>query len=127
MRRLVPIAAGLALALSACGLEERDDFLVGRPCDRSVETPCDEGQVCLPHEIRDGVFDAFRCRDGTSFEPSGGQPAPLAYCDEEAGLVCPDGLVCNADRIRLDAGVRRRVCKRPDDPFAPPLDAGPEW
>jgi len=114
-------------ALSGCGLSERADFLVGRQCDPTAATPCDEAQSCLPHRYADGELDEFRCRDRASFEPRGGQEAPLAYCDEAEGYLCPGDLVCNADRIRLDAGFRPRVCKPDGDPFAPPLDAGPSW
>lgn len=126
MRRAAVLAV---VVLAACGLEERDDFLIGRQCDLAADQPCDEGQVCLPHAYTEGRLTEPRCRDRASFEPIAGRPAPLAYCDEAQGYVCPAGLVCNADRIRLDAGYRAKVCKRPrpEDPFAPPLDAGPSW
>ena len=118
---------GLALLLGACALQERSDYLVGRPCDRGVADSCDPGQVCLPHAVTRGAYTAYRCRSAASFEPIDGQEAPLAYCSQEDDLWCPDGLECNADRIREDAGYRLSVCKRPGDPFAPPLDAGPGW
>lgn len=121
------ILAGLALVMGACGLHERSDFLVGRECDPSAAKACDMGQACLPHEYTGGAPDRFRCRDALSFEALAGQEPPLAYCDESLGYLCPGALVCNADRIRLDAGYRLKVCKRADDAFAPPLDAGPSW
>lgn len=126
MRFTVAGLCGLLLA-GGCGLEERGDFLVGRQCDPTAAEPCDPAQACLPHRFREGALDEFRCRDLASFEERAGQPAPLAYCDEGEGYVCPGDLVCNADRIRFDAGYRPRVCKPSGDPFAPPLDAGPSW
>jgi hypothetical protein len=116
-----------ALLLAGCALQERDDYLIGRPCDPGLGEACDPGQVCLPHAVTNGMYTAHRCRSAASFEPVGGQEAPLAYCDEAAGFVCPAGLECNADRIRQDGGYRLTVCKRPGDPFAPPLDGGPAW
>lgn len=120
--------AGLLLvALGAgCGLQERSDYLVGRQCDPDVAADCDDRQVCLPHAIRNELLVRFRCRDAASFGSLAGQEPPLAYCDEQR-YFCPEGLVCNADRIRVDAGQRPKVCKRLDDAFAPPLDAGPRW
>lgn len=105
----------LVLLASACGLEEREDFLIGRQCSQSDPASCDEGQKCLAHDPRPADY---RCRDRASFELIDGQEPPLAYCatDDE----CPEDLVCNADRIRLDGGLRPLVCKRPDDVFAPP-------
>ena len=100
----------------ACGIEERSDFLIGRQCDPSNNL-CDPGQACLPHDPR---MSDFRCRDRASFDPINGQEPPLAYCNAE--IACPGDLVCNADRIRTDAGRRPLVCKRPDDVFAPPLE-----
>jgi hypothetical protein len=108
----------IALAFAACGLEERSDFLIGRQCDRNGED-CDPGQECLPHQSDPSLQD-FRCRDRASFEPIEGQDPPLAYCN--ADITCPGDLVCNADRIRVDGGLRPLVCKRPDDVFAPPLE-----
>ncbi len=128
---LLPRCRGLLLAWVAmvgCGLQERSDYLIGRQCDPETPADCDEGQVCLPHQIADRtlMLVRFRCRDAASFESLAGQEPPLAYCDDEQ-YVCPAGLVCNADRIRVDGGLRPRVCKQPDDAFAPPLDAGPDW
>ena len=87
----------LALLAVGCGLEERDDFLVGRECQPQAETPCDDRQACLPHLIERGVLKEFRCRDVASFEPIEGRPAPLAFCAEAKDLLCPGDLVCNAD------------------------------
>jgi hypothetical protein len=127
VRACFTAAAMLAFACSlaslvACSLEERADFLIGREC--SADDGCDEGQKCLPHAYFDGDFHDFRCRDRASFEPIEGREAPLAYCDAERDLICPAGLVCNADRVRQDAAIRRMVCKHPDDVFSPPLDGG---
>jgi hypothetical protein len=108
----------------ACSLEERGDFLIGRECDENDPASCDPGQKCLPHKYRDGEYLDFRCRDFASFEPLQGREAPLALCDDQRGYICPSGLVCNADRVRQDAGTRRLVCKHPDDVFSPPLDGG---
>lgn len=109
--------------LPACALEERTDFLVGRACEQTTVTGCDPGQSCLPHALdREGYTD-YRCRDRASFEPIGGREAPLAYCDDDKWR-CPGNLVCNADRVRVDATTRRRVCKRADDIFSPPIDGG---
>lgn len=123
-----PARLGLALLLlpllGACSLEERADFMIGRECDRNDPRGCDTGQRCLPHVYNGEMMDDFRCRDRASFEPIGRRDAPLAYCDPSAGLTCPGDLVCNADRVRIDSGIRRLVCKRPDDIFAPPLDGG---
>ena len=124
MRGLVLILALLSAA--GCGLNERDDYLVGRPCTPGVADVCDEGQVCLPHEWSADGPGAYRCRSAASFQQVGNEEAPLAYCDDTM-FFCPAGLVCNADRIREDAGFRQRVCKLAGDPFAPPLDAGPSW
>ena len=106
----------ILLLVAACGIQERNDFLIGRQCDPS-DNRCDPGQACLPHEPD---LTDYRCRDRESFEPINGQEPPLAYCNAE--IECPDDLVCNADRIRLDGGRRPLVCKRPDDVFAPPLE-----
>lgn len=125
-----PAAAATLLALasvSACSLEERSDYLIGRSCAVDLVESCDQGQVCLPHEIitQTGELADWRCRDAQSFEPVQGREPPLAYCGGKRAVKCPEGLVCNADRIRaFDGGVRRFVCQRPDNPFAPPLDAG---
>lgn len=121
MRRLLWIAG---LLMSGCALEERPDFLIGRVCSMDDPQSCDSGQKCLPHEASGTELQEFRCRDKASFEPIEGRDAPLAFCDESKGITCPEGLVCNADRIRLDATVRRLVCKFPDDVFAPPYDGG---
>ena len=119
------IGAFVLVLAAGCGLSERGDFLVGRQCDPTNGSSCDEGQACLPHSVVEGDLDEFRCRSAASFDPVRGVEAPLAYCNEE--YECPAPLVCNADRIRVDGGFRRTVCKRDDDPFAPPLDAGPAW
>ncbi len=116
-----------ASMLWGCGLKERDDYLIGRECDPTAAQPCDPEQVCLPHDYSVGAPDRFRCRDEASFTASAGQEPPLAYCDEALGYLCPGDLVCNADRIRLDAGYRLTVCQRADATFAPPRDAGPSW
>lgn len=119
-------AAGVWLLLlqAGCGLSERDDFLVGRSCVPVEPTGCDEQQVCLPHSYAaSGPMD-FRCRDAASFALRDGREAPLAFCDQEEGLLCPEGIPCGAGRIRDDAGLRRTVCKRPDDTFGPPADLG---
>jgi hypothetical protein len=109
--------------LSACSLEERADFLIGRTCDPKVPLACDPGEVCLPHAVVNHSFADFRCRDRASFEQLNGQDAPLAYCDG-VDLVCPSGTVCNADRIRnLDGGLRPLVCQLPNGVLGPPLDA----
>lgn len=115
----------LLVLLASCGLEERDDFLIGRTCVANTPMPCDEGQSCLPHAIVDGTFDKFRCRDFASFDRIAGLGAPpLAYCDE-LRHPCPEGLVCRPDRIRVGEGTRQNVCKSPDDVFIPPnFDAG---
>lgn len=118
------VVAGLLAGLAACSLEERADFLIGRICNREDPRSCDEGQECLPHTASGPDLDDFRCRDLASFAPIEGREAPLAYCDPEDGITCPAGLVCNADRVRLDATTRRLVCKPPDDVFAPPWDGG---
>lgn len=109
-----------------CDLAERSDFLVGRLCDPRRAESCDLGQACLPHALQENRFDEFRCRDRVSFEPIGGREAPLAYCQPELGYLCPGDLVCNADRIRSDAGRRALVCKLPDDVFGPPLGGPPD-
>ena len=116
----------MLVVAAACGLTERDDFLIGRQCSRTAEQPCDPMQVCLPHEVSSsGQFDAFRCRDRASFLPlPDGREAPVAFCDSDQGVVCPVGLVCNADRVRLDVGIRRLVCTEVDNPLAPPLGDG---
>ena len=112
MRRIL-----FVFLLASCGLEERDDFLIGRQCDRDGEE-CDEGQECLPHE--ESPLGDYRCRDRASFEQIDGREPPLAYCN--AMIECPADLVCNADRIRTDTDRRPLVCTRPDDVFAPPLE-----
>jgi hypothetical protein len=112
-------ACWVLLFAASCGIQERDDFLIGRQCDPSNNI-CDPEQFCLPHE--DDPIGDFRCRDRESFEPINGQEPPLAYCNAE--IPCPGDLVCNADRIRVDGGRRPLVCKRPDDVFAPPLEGG---
>lgn len=125
MRRLLLV--GL-ISLCGCGLEERDDFLIGRACDPEQSSACDPGQRCLPHQVADGLFQDFRCRDVASFERVDGLEPPLAYCDEAGTYVCPGSMVCRPDRIRSspDGGfsVRRLVCQSPDSPFGPPPDAG---
>ena len=114
----------LLLLLCSCGPEERSDFLIGRLCDEKRVETCDEGQRCLPHALENGLPEDWRCRDRASFEPRGNEEPPLAYCDPARNITCPGDLVCNADRIRVEVGARPLVCKRPDDVFAPPLDAG---
>ena len=103
-------AVTAALLLSAgCGLDERDDFMLGRPCSIDRED-CDAGQRCLPHRRVDGRFDAFFCRSADTFSQPWSVDLPLAYCDPGRGLDCPGDVVCAPDRIRLDAGPRARVC-----------------
>jgi hypothetical protein len=114
-----------ALLAAGCALQERGDYLVGRECTaRNMDRDCDPGQRCLPHEFANDRYDDFRCRDRASFEFIGDREPPIAYCDETMGFICPGDLVCNADRIRVDATTRRRVCKLKDDLFSPPLDGG---
>jgi len=116
MRKL----ACICLSLIACGLEERSDFLVGRTCDPGIPASCDPGQSCLPHRLVEGSYADFRCRDPASFQRTRGQEPPLAFCDGDAGLVCPTGLSCAPDRVReRDGGARGMVCEPPDDPFGP--------
>jgi hypothetical protein len=111
----------LLAAIGACSLEERADFLIGRTCDPSAPSSCDAGEVCLPHAIVNHAFGDFRCRDRASFLPINNQDPPLAYCDGQ--FVCPQGTVCNADRIRsLDGGLRPLVCQLPNQALGPPLD-----
>lgn len=116
------------LVLSACSLEERDDFLIGRSCDPDQSNACDPGQRCLPHLMEGDLPQDFRCRDAASFERVDGVEPPLAYCDEEGTYVCPGSMVCRPDRIRSSPdgfAVRRLVCQSPDSPFGPPPpDAG---
>ncbi len=124
--QIVIAALGFASVFSGCRLDERDDFLIGRICSRVGTNSCDEGQSCLPHSYLNGRPDEYRCRDRQSFEPIGGVEPPLAYCNPAEMFFCPDGLECLPDRIRLDGGARRLVCKRPGDQFSPPSgDAGP--
>ncbi|MCK6545968.1 hypothetical protein L6R52_08870 [Myxococcota bacterium] len=126
--RVTAVFVALLLAALAapvgCALEERGDFLVGRTCDPDDDRTCDDGEECLPHAIVNDIFEEFRCRDLASFGPIEGREAPLAYCDDAEGHRCPAGMVCNADRVRLDSSVRRLVCKLPGDVFAPPYDGG---
>lgn len=122
MLRLL-LASLIVSAFAACSLDERADFLIGRSCDVTTQASCDEGQRCLPHAIIEGTHDDFRCRDAASFEVIEGREPPLAYCDESLGFVCPEGLDCNADRIRSGAPtLRYKVCQQPGSPFAPPPD-----
>jgi hypothetical protein len=116
--REAPLAAAL-LAILGCALEERADFLVGRACTPE-SARCDPGQVCLPHAFEGGVPGDFRCRDAASFRAPPGREAPLAFCGPDEGLVCPEGMVCGAGRIRRDAGPRRPVCRFPGAAFGPP-------
>ncbi len=107
-------------ALAGCGVDERADFLIGRQCVPSDPATCDPEQACLPHVWRGGErFSDYRCRDEASFLVP---DAPLAYCGPSDP--CPGRLVCNADRVRIDASTRPLVCKTDDDLFAPPLDGG---
>lgn len=108
----------------SCELPERGDFLVGRSCVRTGPSGCDEEQACLPHAFAGGAMSDFRCRDTLSFALRDGREPPIAFCDPELGLDCPDGIECAAGRIRDDSGLRRLACKRPDDTFGPPTDAG---
>ena len=117
--KAVACSLALLLTVGACGVDERSDFLIGRQCLRNDVSPCDSGQVCLPHAWLDGTLSDYRCRDEASFfDPD----APIAYCSDDDP--CPGALVCNADRVRIDASVRPRICKTEDDPFAPPYDGG---
>lgn len=113
----------LGLGAQACSLEERADFLVGRTCDPVVAPACDVGESCLPHAwLAMNQPTAFYCRDKASFAKlADNRDPPLAYCDDKT-YVCPEGTVCNADRIRpLDGGLRREVCQLPGSIFGPPL------
>ena len=114
----------LALAVGGvvgCQLPERSDFLIGRSCLSEDPQGCDEGQVCLPHGFVMGRPSDFRCRDAASFESGPeGQDRPIAYCLPDAGLNCPDGIVCGAGRILEDSGLRRLQCKSSRDSFGPP-------
>lgn len=112
----------LVLAGASCTLDQRGDYLVGREC--ADDESCDQGQSCLPHRWVSGRPDNLRCRDRASFEPTPTYAPPLAFCDESLGFICPGDLECNAERVRLDADTRRRVCKLPGDTFSPPTDAG---
>jgi hypothetical protein len=105
--RAVVVAALLLPA--GCGLDERDDFLLGRPCTTD-RNDCDPGQRCLPHRRVEARFDAFFCRSAESFTQPWSAELPLAYCDPDRGLDCPGNVFCAPDRIRLDAGPRARVC-----------------
>jgi hypothetical protein len=69
-------------------------------------------------------YEELYCRSRASFEPTGDREPPIAYCDEAREFFCPGDLECNADRVRLDATTRRRVCKLPGDIFSPPVDGG---
>lgn len=106
----------VALAVAACELPERDDFLLGRVC--GPEAPCDPGQRCLPHWREGEIFRDFRCRDEASVLAVG---SALAYCDGALGYTCPGDLRCGPGRIPADAGPRYPVC-RPADGFGPPLE-----
>jgi hypothetical protein len=109
------------VSVSSCALEERDDFLIGRACDRDLPDSCDASQVCLPHGFTGEDPSDFRCRDEASFARVMGKEPPLAYCDDDRGLVCPGTMVCLPDRVReRDGGIRREVCQPKDSPFAPP-------
>jgi hypothetical protein len=111
--------AGFALFVFGCGFEERPDFLIGRTC--AAKGDCDPEQECLPHRWDTSGPSDLRCRDSASFEPIESREPPLAYCDSSMMFECPEGLVCNADRVRpLDGGVRRKVCQRAESPFGPP-------
>jgi hypothetical protein len=117
----------LALAvISACELQERGDFLIGRMCDD--DKGCDPGQVCLPHEIVGGQFSNFLCRDSASFAVMQNREPPLAYCGPDPlnnkVYKCPGDLVCNADRVREDATTRPLVCTTKNSIFSPPYDGG---
>lgn len=118
----------MVLLPAACSMQERSDFLVGRPCDpgsSDLTKGCDPGQSCLPHTYAGDTPKNYLCRDRASFDPlPDGRPAPLAYCNPSGGFSCPGDLVCTYDRIRADASVRRLVCASPDDPFAPPAPDG---
>lgn len=117
--RLTLMLGGLTAGLLGCGVDERADFLIGRQCIRGESGTCDPGQACLPHGRRGLSLIDYRCRDEASFLVPN---APLAYCGPDDP--CPGDLVCNADRVRLDASVRPLVCKPIDDLFAPPYDGG---
>jgi hypothetical protein len=116
--RAVVLAA--LLSCSACALTERNDFLVGRPCEPNTPSSCDVGEKCLPHAISNGSLTDFMCRDRASFDPISssdslnGRDPPLAYCDGMTYL-CPDGLVCAADKVRdlNSGGFRPLVCRTP--------------
>jgi hypothetical protein len=120
---LLSAALLVVFGLTGCGLDERGDFLVGRVCVPEGDSPCDVGQVCLPHVITaEQVGADFRCRDAASFVRGvdNAEP-PLAYCDERFGWTCPQGLRCEADRVRdiTEGMLRRTVCVTPNNPFGP--------
>jgi hypothetical protein len=110
------------LFLFSCSLSERNDFLIGRDCEGDRD--CETGERCLPHDYVNDRYEDLRCRSRASFEPTNDREPPIAYCDEAREFFCPGDLECNADRVRLDATARRRVCKLPGDIFSPPVDGG---
>lgn len=104
------LGAVLWLGAAACGLGERGDFLLGRPCTTDRDD-CGAGGVCLPHERAPaGDYRAFFCRTPESFDPAIPDDLPRAFCDPDRGLDCPSGAACVPDRIRIDAGPRALVC-----------------
>lgn len=114
----------LLLAWTACSLDERSDYLIGRQCrPDDPEQSCDPLQACLPHRQSDRGLENFRCRDKASFEPIAGEEPPLAYCNDQH--LCPPGVECRPDRLRVDIMIRPLVCKLPGDVFSPPADGGP--
>ena len=115
----VLVMVTLVGSVAGCGVDERADFLIGRECIRGDPETCDPGQACLPHTQRGESLIDYRCRDEASFLVPG---APIAYCSDNDP--CPGDLVCNADRVRIDASVRALVCKPIDDLFSPPYDGG---
>src|SRR6185503_2224825 len=97
------LGALLLLCLSACSLQENDDYRVGRECnENNGDRDCDPGERCLPHKWESQPTN-FRCRNRASFVQVGDREPPLAFCDENLNFYCPGDLVCNPDRVREDA------------------------
>jgi len=112
--RRVALALALLQLTGACGLQQREDFLLGRPCAPERDD-CGEGARCLPHEVDAEIprYEAYFCRDEASFDPNLGVDLPRAFCDPERGIDCPGRSECVPDRFREDVGARPRVCRAP--------------
>lgn len=111
MRRAIRGIVAAAVIVTGCGLSERDDFLLGRPCAFG-ESECEAEDRCLPHSRRaEGTFDEYFCRSEASFDSAfAPEPLPLAYCDPDRGIECPGAVPCEPDRVRVDVGPRPLVC-----------------